>query len=575
MANPKINIASLDFDSIKASLKQYLNTKPEFAGYDFNGSALNTLLDVFAYNTLYYAFYSNLIANEAFLDTATMEENIISLLKPLGYLVPGRTSSRIQMNISPVSGTQTIVPYVDAFLGRDSSGNIYRFYALDPITLTTATNVVLYEGSTVVNNTQITVDTTTQKAFLGTATIDVNTLAVKVNGEEWSYFEDLVSEPTSETKVFFVDRTSTGFYLVFGKRTVNDYETSYGKSIQANDTVTVSYLIPSGEIANGISPATNSKAIVNSSTPSVNGTISPDLEAVKYFVPKVFAANNRAVTSDDYYGTLVSSGLLPSGITSTSQINIWGGDDADPPAYGRLFVSFADASIGATNASVVDCISLLNNRAILTVLPEYVRAQPVTANINLAISGSPNASTSNIASTVQAAYNNVSVFNRNINIVDIKDVIYLNYSGVQNVSINELYLTFSVVGSAGRKSLAFKNELTPGVAGLSGSSVVSSPFVYTASDGSTANIRLGDTPRIYNTNNTAIKGNLVALNTGLTGEFTQFGNLGSVDYVKGWVGIDENVLPSGISITIDGYPRYQDSVTIKNELLLTTTVTAT
>jgi hypothetical protein len=574
MANPKINIASLDFDSIKASLKEYLNTKPEFAGYDFNGSALNTLLDVFAYNTLYYAFYSNLIANEAFLDTASLEENIISLLKPLGYLVTGRTSSRIQQNISPSSGTQTIIPYVDAFLGRDSSGNVYQFYALDQINLTTATDIVLYEGSSVVNNTEIAIDTTTQKAFLGTANIDVNTITVRVNGEEWTYFEDLTTEPNSNTKVFFIDRTSTGFYLVFGKKTINDYETSYGKSIEANDIVTVSYLIPSGEIANGISPASNSKVIVNSSAPSVNGTDSADLNAVKYFVPKVFAANNRTVTNDDYYGTLISSNLLPSGITSTSQINIWGGDDADPPAYGRLFVSFADASIGATNPSVIDCISFLNNRAILTVLPEYVRAQPVTATIDLIISGSPNATVSNITSTVQAYYNTVPVFNRNINIVDIKDVIYSNYSGVQNVSINDVYLTFSVFGSDGMKTLAFKNELTPGTPGLTGSSVLSSAFIYTDPAGTTANIRLGDTPRVYNTNSIAIKGNLVALNAGATGELTQFGILGNVDYANGYVSINENVIPFGTTISIDGYPRYQDTVTIKNELLLTTSITA-
>jgi len=573
MANPKINIASLDFDSIKTSLKTYLSTKSEFSGYDFNGTAFNSLLDVFAYNTLYYAFYSNFIANEAFLDTASIENNIISLLKPLGYVVPGRAASRASLNVSPVSSTATILPYVDAFTGQDSSGKVYRFYSLQTLNITTATDITVYEAQLVANNITLNVDITNQRAFLGNANIDTNTISVKVNGESWTNSEDFTDTPTSTTKIFFIDRTTDGFYVVFGKQNLNDYETSYGKQIEENDIVTVSYLVPSGIVANGISGIKNAKVIINSSNPSSNGTDSVDLSLVKFFAPKLFSANNRVVTETDYSGLLLSSGLLPTGITGIDQINIWSGDDAIPPVYGRLFVSFADDTITATNTSVVDCVSLLGEKSMVTILPEYVQAQTVDVYMTLVLSGSPSGTSSNIASTIQSYYNTIKKFNNDINLIDIKTVINSNYSGVRNVNLSELYLAFSIAGSDGQKTISFKNELIRGITSDLGSSIISSTFNYTPVGGSPVSIKLADKPRTYDDGGVALTGTLVAINSSTLTELTAYGNLGTVDYVNGYVLIYDSVVPIGTTITLNGYPRYSDAVNITNELLVNTIVT--
>ena len=576
MATPKINIASLDFDSIKTSLKEYINTKSEFAGYDFNGSAMNALLDVFAYNTLFYAYYANLIANEAFLDSAKIQENIISLLKPLGYLVPGRTSSKITITATPVSSGITIIPYVDAFVGQDSSGSLFRFYSIQEINLNSSSTFSLYEANSVVNNVQLDVNTTTQKAFLGNENIDINTITLKVNGETWTKANNDDETLTSSSKVYFIDRSNSGFYIIFSKKTVNDFETSYGKSILDSDIVTVSYLVSSGSSANNISSVNNAKVTVSSTVPSYGGTDSPDLDSIKFFAPKLFAANNRTVTPDDYYSILLSSGLLPSGITSQAQINIWGGDDADPPAYGRLFVSYADEGITAASSYVKDTINLISPKSILTILPEYVQSQLITAYIGLTAAGAETTQLTNISADVESLYNNIKTFNKNIGFSDIKQKVYNNYSNILNLNLNSLYLGVTLYGSDGPKSIAFKNELFPTITGNKGSAVLSSSFVYTSpTSGTTANIVLADKPRIYNSSNISIKGDLVALGATTSAEITSFGILGGVDYTKGYVLVDSNVLPYGTDIQLYGYPRYKDNVTIKDEYLLKTVVTTT
>ena len=130
MANPQLNIGNLDFDDIKQSLKSYLSTQDTFKDYDFEGSALSTLLDVLSYNTMYYAFYSNMIANEMFLDTAQKLSSVISLAKPLGYVVPGARSATARFQV--VAGGELIpISKYSLFVGKDETGRSFNFYTIE------------------------------------------------------------------------------------------------------------------------------------------------------------------------------------------------------------------------------------------------------------------------------------------------------------------------------------------------------------------------------------------------------------------------------------------------------------
>jgi hypothetical protein len=563
MANPKINIASLDFDSIKTSLKTYLTSLNEFQGYDFEASGMNVLLDILSYNTLYYAFYSNMIANETFLDTAKIENNIVSLVKPLGYLVSGRAAAKTEITVKSVASTDTLTAYTDYFTGNNLSGASYRFYPIQNYTLAsgTATDIILYEGNSVAKDLPVAVDITEQKAFLGTTSIDINTLTVKVNGVTWNKYNNFEPDPGPESEVYFLDRTSSGFYLIFGKKTLNDYQASYGKEIAENDVVTVSYLVPSGEVANGISPIRNSKVTIVTSIPSGNGANSVDLDLVKFFAPKQFAANDRAVTKDDYYGLLFASGLLPSTVTEQNQVNVWGGEEADPPAFGRVFVSYADPELTIESPSVKKSIAFLKQKAVVTVLPEYTQPQEVGVDLNITATGAKTSETAGIKALVEDYYNSAYGFNKNINLTDLKTLISESYPNVRRVDVTSSVLKLNIVGSGSEKAMYFKNELeTPTTTGavVSSTGITYNGVIITLADKSI--------------NNT--EGTLVALNTS-SGIISAFGNMGTVNYTTGAVSVNENVLSEGTTTTISAKPKFIDSITIKNEFLVNVTATVT
>jgi hypothetical protein len=563
MANPKINISSLDFDGIKASLKSYLSTKTEFAGYDFNGSAMNLLLDVLAYNTLFYGYYTNMIANETFLDTAQIESNVIKLTNMLGGLVPNKTSATSTVS---VSGSATIYGYKTYLTGTDISGSPYKFYTIQDVVVSGNSTFTVYEALTVANKLPITVDITKQTSFLGT-NIDSRTVSVTVNGERWSKYDGSTT-PNSTSKVFYVERNSDGFYVVFGKKNSADYASSYGKQIGQNDTVTVSYLVPTGSAANNISSITSSVVTVTSSTVTSGGSNSPDLDSVKFSAPKIFAGSERAVTEDDYYSLLLSSGLLPASVTTREQLNVWGGDSATPPAYGRIFVSFSDTGITAASTNAINAISLLKAKSIIGTLPEYVQSQPISAYINLGIVKSTSASVSGITGIIQNYYNSTSKFNNNIRVADMKTVADANYSNIKSININSLYFVLGLSGSDGQKLINFKNELLPGSTLAYGNTLKTTGLTYNSQT-----IYLADSPTLFDNSGNATQGVLV----GVTADFSLYNslnNLGYISYTDGYAVIKENVLSKGASVNVTGYPRYPDSTTIKDEFVLTTSFDA-
>jgi hypothetical protein len=568
MANPKINIASLDFDSIKTSLKSYLSSLDEFAGYDFNGSGINVLLDILAYNTLYYSFYSNMIANETFLDTAKLESNIVSLVKPLGYLVTGKSSSSTEMIVKSVANTDSLTAYSDYFLGVASSGGSYRFYPIEDYSLASAaeSDIKLYEGRSVAKDLPIIVDIGTQKAFLGTTDIDLNTLTVKVNGVVWTKYDTFQSNPGPDSEVYFLDRTSSGFYIIFGKKTLNDYQSSFGKDIAENDIVTVSYLIPSGTISNNISSIKNSKVTVVSSTVSGSGTDNVNLDIIKFFAPKMFAANDRAVTKDDYYGLLFASNLLPSGITQPNQVNVWGGEEADPPAFGRVFVSFADTALTTNTEAVKKSIAFLKNKAVVTVLPEYAQPQVVKINLDITATGAKSSELLGIKSLIEEYYNTIYTFNNNVLLTDIKNLIIDNYTNVRRVDINSAKMSLEITGSDAEKVMYFKNELDTSSEGI-GQTVTSTNFTYNSTQISLADVPVSEAGSFLITT-----GIIVAVDS-LNRRIQSFGSLGTVNYLTGEISINSGVIPSGKEIKIYAVPKYADSITIKNEFLANVTAT--
>lgn len=386
MTNP-INISSLDFQEIRTSLENYLKSSQSvFSDYPFDGSALSTLVDILSYNTLYYGYYSNMIANESFLDTAQLQSSVVSLLKPLGYTVNGTNCSRLTVVLTGPTNATAYTTNFSAIAGS----NTFNFYPLNTYNVASGVTqtVELFEAASVIsidNINQSNAIVNTQKYYINDSDIDINTIKVTVNGTVWEKYNPNISFYSSNNKIYFIDRDDEGFYILFSRYTTNDVVGLYGDQIKSGDVVRIQYFKPSGSIANGaiLVGSSSTRAL----RPSGGGG-KPDLDLIKTFVPKLFSSSERAITKDDYLALLYKQGTERGLIVNKNDLVVWGGEEIDPPLYGRVFYSFNDPEL--TSASVKDITTAVREKGILTVSLEYVPAKTLEISVDLKYAGTAN-----------------------------------------------------------------------------------------------------------------------------------------------------------------------------------------
>ncbi len=396
MANsPDKILGNLDFEDIKKSLIDYLKTQSIIKDYNFEASAIRTLIDLMAYNTFYYAYYMNMVASEMFLDSAQRVDSIISLAKPLGYTVPGRRSSTAKIFISGIDTTSNgQVPEHSVFYGVNSDGVQYSFRNLESGDVQDSDCILQITEGTLVNDLSAitSVDLTNQKYFILNQNVDISSIRVKVqlDGEaqfkQWKLVGNIGSNITDDN-IYFIERLSTGGFVVqFGL--VN----GLGRSLTANDSVQIRYMISSGKVANDISTFINganadfsgTNLDVGVSCPecfiSGGGLDSPDINAIKFVAPKWFSAQGRAVTKSDYIALISESGLVPTGYYA-----VYGGEEVYPPKFGRVFISIApdNAAGGVSLQNRLDLIQILRDYSVVTVFPELVEPNVVDYSVTL------------------------------------------------------------------------------------------------------------------------------------------------------------------------------------------------
>jgi len=383
------DLTKLNYIDIKESLTSFLKNQTLFIGYNFEGTVIQTLIDLLAYNTYYYAFYSNMISNEVFLDSSTRLESLVSLVKPLGYTIPGKKSSTAIVGI--IQNVTTIDKYSE-FAAYSEDGIVYTFYNLYDINLTEneATNITITEGSRLIRNNDIThqINLEKQRFILNEQEVDISTIKVEVKMDNIIGYEtwNLVNNfPNNEDKIYYIERMGNIFTIEFGK------ENNLGKSITSTDFVRITYLISSGILSNGVTNFSLQDAIVTTEKNASGGNDGPDLNLVRFAAPKIFSAQERAVTVTDYPALLVKNNY----ITNVNQISIYGGDQLSPPKYGRVFVSFL-TGLGNSN----EIISFLREKNMLTVIPEYI--VPAVFDIQLTC-----ASSSETTETTKTAIRNM------------------------------------------------------------------------------------------------------------------------------------------------------------------------
>ena len=380
---PYTQVANLDFEQIKSTLKDYLKAQSDFTDYDFEGSAISNLIDVLAYNTYYTAFNTNMVVNELFIDSASLRDNVVSIAKQLGYTPKSKTSPTAYIDFTvdytnPTSDTELNLRAGTGFISTFDN-TIYQYVVEKTAKASVVnnkavfTNVPLREGTRVTQT--FTVDTTqkSQKFVLDNPSIDINTILVSVYPTGGSFNEpylqaDNILGVDSTSKIFFLEEIADDRYeLIFGDGVL-------GKKLEDNAQIVVTYITTSGSVSNGVKTFVFTGVLVNessitpssynvtidSSVPSAGGEEAETTDRIKFNAPKTFGTQDRAVTSEDY-GAIVRN-IYPA----TSDIIIFGGEDQDPPDYGKVFVVLKpkDASY----------LTSLTKNQIVTELKKYVVA---------------------------------------------------------------------------------------------------------------------------------------------------------------------------------------------------------
>ena len=361
---PLSNFTNLDFEQVKSTLREYLKENSKFTDYDFEGSNLSTILNVLAYNTYITSYNANMVANEVFIDSATLRENVVSLARNIGYLPKSRTaaSARITFfidttNIDPKPSTITLRKGVVATSSGSFGKQSYVFSILEDITVqvfdnvATFSNIEIHEGNLLTSNFTVDPRNPEQKFILDNIGIDTNLLSVSVKPNEQSSRSVKYSLQDS---LFDIDSNSTVYYLqeidderykiIFG-------DGIFGNKLEDNNFITANYITSNGDSANGVSSfkfagkliynrnaqeytVTSGISAVSTGLAAEGGEAIEGVESIKKFAPRIYASQNRALTANDYE-TLIPSKIYPV----TESISVFGGEELVPPQYGKVFIS--------------------------------------------------------------------------------------------------------------------------------------------------------------------------------------------------------------------------------------------
>ena len=383
----RLNVTELDFDSIKTSLRTFLRQQTEFQDYDFEGAGLSVLLDILAYNTHYNAYYLNMIANEAFLDSASLRNSVVSHAKRVGYTPRSVRAPRaiVTVNVATSSanaGSLTI-PSGYAFSSSQLDGVSYNFVTIESNTTTTKvannfifTNVPIYQGQLVSYGYTNSISSNPKQTFtIPDANIDTSTLKVSVT-QSSSNTETAIYDLS--TNALTVDSNSEVYYLQEGKG--GEYEIYFGddvlgKKIPDGGIISVEYLITDSAASNKANSFVSTVSIGGFSTIYVNsilaasgGTQRESVDSIKFAAPLSLLSQNRAVTKNDYIK------LILQNYPSFEAVNVWGGEENDPPVYGKVFIS-AKPKLGfEVSDTEKDFVknTILKPISVLTITPEIV-----------------------------------------------------------------------------------------------------------------------------------------------------------------------------------------------------------
>lgn len=388
MAQLKIN--ALDFEDIKANLKNYLKSQTEFSDYNFEGSGLAVLVDLLAYNTHYNGMLAHMLANENFIDTAIKRESVVSIAKALGYTPRSFLGASATVDVTvtpPASFTDTNISLSrDALFTSAINGSTFNFYPLEEKTTAAVVNggvkQFVFTGLTIKEGTRTANQFTVQAAnpsgpyIIPNETCDVSTIRVRVQASlsdtaltTWNKADTLLDHK-SDSRVYWCEEGIDGLPQIrFGDDVI-------GKKLTTDNIIIVDYIASSGEAPNGAKTFSSSSVItssgetiaVSTTSPASGGAIQETVDEIRFNAPRYNATRDRAVTEADYKQLILQSN------PNIQSVAVWGGEKNDPPMYGKVFISLNPTPGQVITEQDKDNIknSIIDPKTPVAIIPEFV-----------------------------------------------------------------------------------------------------------------------------------------------------------------------------------------------------------
>ena len=478
MAQHRLDISELDFENIKGSLKRFLANQNEFKDYDFEGSSLSILLDLLAYNTHYLAYNANFVANEMFLDTAQLRSSVASLAKLVGY-TPNSARAPIadlKLVINDGTGATITIPAGTKF-STQVDGLTYTFVSIADKTVQpvdgiyTAQSLEVYEGTYVSYNYTFDSSDIDQRFLIPSDRADSTTIKVAVQNSASDTTSNTYTKATSITeldgtsKVFFLQEAEDGqFEIYFGDGVI-------GKALEDGNIISISYVVTNKTEANGAQSFNLSGSIsgFNDVTITVNSSAQgggePEtLQSIKTNASNFYSAQDRAVTTEDYKTKVKQL------YANTQSVSAWGGEDAETPFYGRVYISILPTSGSNLTDSTKDrIVKDLKKYSVASVTPVII--DPETTDIVLTTTVKfDEKTTTKVADTIKS---NVitTITNYNANTLQSFDTMFrhskltgliddTDNSILSNITTVQLRKSFTpTIGSSTKYSINFANAL--------------------------------------------------------------------------------------------------------------------
>jgi hypothetical protein len=388
-----VNFANLDFDQIKTSIKDYLRSNSNFTDYDFEGSNLSVIIDALAYNTYITSYNANMVANEVFIDSATLRENVVSLARNIGYVPRSRRSARAKISFFVDTSSFSNIPTQLTLKSgvvcttRSFGDESYSFVIPSDITVPVTNNIAefneveVYEGTQISQNFTVNSFEPNQRFILHNTGVDTSTLSVSVRPSEPSTISRKYSLANS---LFDIDSNSAVFFI----QEIEDerYELIFGDGIFAQkleepNYITISYIVSNGSNANNLSSFFFSGTILDQNDRIVTSGISlittleasrlgseiESVESIKKYSTRIYASRNRAVTAADY------EALIPTIYPETESVSVYGGEDLTPPQFGKVFISIKPYNDRYLSNLIKDNIKReLRQYAVAGIIPEII-----------------------------------------------------------------------------------------------------------------------------------------------------------------------------------------------------------